>query len=67
MMNIWGPREYGAEICICMLLKFSIFRQWKEREKSGGEKSQWTTSHSSFVQTYLANLVSERKKMFYIL
>ncbi|KAG8087517.1 hypothetical protein GUJ93_ZPchr0010g11008 [Zizania palustris] len=31
--------------------------------KSGGGNTQWTASQSTFVQTFLANLVSEGKKI----
>jgi hypothetical protein len=45
-----------------MVLKISYFQAIEGEEKSGGVNTQWTTSQSSFVQTYLANLVSEDKK-----
>jgi hypothetical protein len=45
-----------------MVLKISYLQAIEGEEKSGGVNTQWTTSQSSFVQTYLANLVSEDKK-----
>jgi hypothetical protein len=53
---------YGAEICLCIVLKISYLQAMEGEGKSGGGNIQWTTSQSSFVQTYLANLVFEGKK-----
>jgi hypothetical protein len=46
-----------------MVLKFFYLQAMEGEGKSSGGNTQWTTSQSSFVQTYLANLVSEGKKI----
>jgi hypothetical protein len=53
---------YDAEICLCIVLKISYLQAMEGEGKSRGGNTHWTTSQSSFAQTYLANLVSEGKK-----
>jgi hypothetical protein len=47
---------------VTMVLKISYLQAMEGEGKSGGGNTQWTASELSFVQTYLANLVSEGKK-----